>query len=135
MIVRTHVKKFFEGLKAKRHPPPEEKVDPVKAKRTLDALRKPAKSPPRNNYERITEQTYVQAERSVSIVRHQRSRERAAAKKIDQPGEQKNQSCPPLKVSSDIDANDPRMVPGYSKLGDYVPDDVHYDFLEVEGHQ
>ena len=55
MIVRTHVKEFFEGVKAKRHPPPEEKVDPVKAKGTLDALRKLAKSPPRTNYERITE--------------------------------------------------------------------------------
>ena len=33
-IVRTHVKDFFEGVKAKRHPPLEEKVDPVKAKRT-----------------------------------------------------------------------------------------------------
>ena len=54
-IVRTHVKEFFEGVKAKRHPPPEEKVDPMKAKRTLDILRKPAKSPPRTNYERITE--------------------------------------------------------------------------------
>ena len=49
-IVRADVDNFFEGLKAKRHSPPEEKVDPVKAKRTLDALRKPAKSPPRTNY-------------------------------------------------------------------------------------
>ena len=24
------------------------------------------------------------------------------------------------------------MVPGYSNLGDYLPDDVHYEFLEVE---
>ena len=24
------------------------------------------------------------------------------------------------------------MVRGYSNLGDYLPDDVHYDFLEVE---
>ena len=39
-IVQTEVKDFFEGLKAKRHPPPKEKVDPVKAKRTIDALRK-----------------------------------------------------------------------------------------------
>ena len=29
-------------------------------------------------------------------------------------------------------ANDPRMVPGYSNLGDYLPDDVHYDFMEVQ---
>ena len=43
--------------------------------------------------------------------------------------------APPLKVSSDIVANDPRMVPGYSNLGDYLPDDVHYVFLEVEEHR
>ena len=55
--------------------------------------------------------------------------------KIAQLGEQANQSCPPLKVSSDIVANDPRMVPGYSNLGDYLPDDVHYDFLEVDEHK
>ena len=34
---------FFEGVKAKKHPPPEEKIDPVKAKRTLAALKKPPK--------------------------------------------------------------------------------------------
>lgn len=27
------------------------------------------------------------------------------------------------------------MVPGCSNLEDYLPDDVHYDFLEVEEHQ
>ena len=35
-------------------------------------------------------------------------------------------------MPSDIVANDPRMVPGYSNLGDYLPDDVHYDILEVQ---
>ena len=35
-------------------------------------------------------------------------------------------------MSSDIVANDPRIVPGYSNLGDYLPDDVHYDILEVD---
>ena len=73
--MRTHVKEFFEGVKAKRHPPPEEKVDPVKAKRTLDALRKPPKSPPRTNYERITEQAYLKAERSGSTVSDKRLKE------------------------------------------------------------
>ena len=73
--MRTHVKEFFEGVKAKRHPPPEEKVDPVKAKRTLDALRKPAKSPPRTNYECITEQTYLQAQRSGTTVSDKRLKE------------------------------------------------------------
>ena len=52
--------------------------------------------------------------------------------KIAQLGEQANQSCPPLRVSKDIVANDPRMVPDYSNLGDYLPDDVHYDFMEVQ---
>ena len=51
-IMRTHTKEFFEGVKAKKHPPPQEKVDPVKAKRTLAALTKPPKSSPRGNYER-----------------------------------------------------------------------------------
>ena len=65
----------------------------------------------------------------------QRLVERRAGKKIAQLGEQANQSCPPLKVSSNIVANDPRIVPGYSNLEDYLPDDVHYDFLEVDEHR
>ena len=40
--------------------------------------------------------------------------------------------CPPLKVSSDIVANDLGIVPGYGNPADYLPDDVHYDFLEVQ---
>ena len=75
MIVQAHVKEFFEGVKAKIHPPPEEKVDPVKAKCTIDALRKPPKSRPRTNYERITEQTYLQAQRSGTTVSAKRSKE------------------------------------------------------------
>ena len=35
-------------------------------------------------------------------------------------------------MPNDIVANDPGMVPGYSNLGEYLPDDVHYDFLEVQ---
>ena len=58
-IMEKEVKDFFEGVKAKRHPPPEEKVDRVEAKRTLDALRKPPKSPPKTNYERITAKVYA----------------------------------------------------------------------------
>ena len=54
-IMEKEVKDVFEGVKAKRHPPPEEKIDPVKAKRTLDALQRPPPSPPKTNYERITE--------------------------------------------------------------------------------
>ena len=122
---------FFEGVKAKKHPPPEEKVDPVKAKRTLAALTKPPKSPPKGNYERIIAKTYVEAERSGSTVSDKRMKERRAGKKLPSSANKRTNRAPLLKVSSDIVANDPRMVPGYSNLGDYLPDDVHYDFLEV----
>ena len=115
-------------MKAKRHPPPEEKVDPVKAKRTIDALRKPPKSPPRTNYERITEQTYLQAKRSGTTVSDKRSKEqRAKGKKIAQLGKQAQQSCPPLNVS-----NPPGTVAGYGNLEDYLPDDALPDFMEVD---
>ena len=74
-IVEKEVNDFFEGVKAKRHPPPEEKVDRVKAKRTLDALRKPPKSPPKTNYERITKKAYLEAKRSGSTVSDKRLKE------------------------------------------------------------
>ena len=124
-ICQAYVKDFF----AKKHPPPEEKIDPVKAKRTLAALKKPPKSPSKGNYERIIEKSFIKAERSGSTVSDKRLAERRAGKKIAQLGEQANQSCPPLQVSSDIVANDPGMVPGYNNLGDYLPDDVYYDFF------
>ena len=55
--------------------------------------------------------------------------------KIPQLSEQANQSCPPLKVSSDIAVNDPRMVPGYTNPGDYLPDSAHFDTMEVDEHK
>ena len=122
---------WFQGLKAKRHPLPEEKVDLVKAKRTLAALTKPPKSPPKGNYERIIGKEFAEAERSGSTVSDQRLKERRAGKQIAQLGEQAKQSCPPLKVPAS-DIVDPRMVPGYGNPADYLPDDVHYDFLEVQ---
>ena len=74
--MRAEVKNFFEGVKAKKHPPPEEKVDPVKAKRTLAALKKPAKSPPKGNYDRIIAKKFVEAELSGSTVSDQTIKER-----------------------------------------------------------
>ena len=65
-ICEAQVKDFFETQRAKKHPPPEEKIDPVKAKRTMDALKKPPPSPPKTNYERIIERSYIEAERSGS---------------------------------------------------------------------
>ena len=43
--MEKEVNDFFEGVKAKKHAPPAEKIDSVKAKRTLAALKKPPKSP------------------------------------------------------------------------------------------
>ena len=107
----------FQGSRAKIHPPPEEKVDPVKVKRTMAALTKPPKSdPPKGNYDRIIGKEFAEAERSRSTVSDQRLKEQRAGKQIAQLGEQAKQSCPPLKVPSDNVANDPRMVPGYSIL-------------------
>ena len=51
--------------------------------------------------------------------------------KIPQLGEQANQSCPPLKVSSDIVANHPGMVPG-TNPADYLNDDVEFEIMEVD---
>ena len=74
-IARTEVDDWFQGLKAKRHPFLEEKVDLVKAKRTLAALTKPPKSPLKGNYERIIAKTWAKAERSRSTVNDQRLKE------------------------------------------------------------
>ena len=63
-ISEGQVNDFFKSVKAKKHPPPTEKIDPVKAKRTLDALQRPPPPPPQSNYDRIIEMTYKEAERS-----------------------------------------------------------------------
>ena len=130
-ICKAQVKDFFEMQRSKKHPPPEEKIDPVKAKRTLAALKKPPPSPPKTNYERIIERSYIEPERSGSTCSDRRLAERQVGKKFAQLGEQANQSCPPLKVSSDIVANHPGLVPG-TNLGDYLGDDVHFDTMEVD---
>ena len=60
----------------------------------------------------------------------------SSCEKIDQLGEQANQSCLPLNVSSsNIVANVPGMVAGYLNLQDYLPDDTLPDFMEVEEHK
>ena len=90
-ICQTLMCDFFETQKAKKHPPPEEKIDPVKAKRTIDALKKPPPSPPKNNYERIIERSYIEAERSGSTISDQRLAERRAGK-----------NCPARRTSEPI---------------------------------
>ena len=80
----------------------------------------------------MIQKSFQAAKRSGKTKSDQRLAEGRAGKQIAQLSEQADQSCPPLKVSSDMVANDPRMVPGYSNLGDYVSDDVQYDFLDVQ---
>jgi hypothetical protein len=126
--VAAEVKEFFHGVKAKKNPPPKEKIDPVKAKRTVDNLKRPAPSPPQSNYDRVIASTYKEASRSGSTCSAQRLEERRKGKTVPQLGEQK-QSCPPLKVY-----NHPEILPG-TNLGDYVSDDVHYDTMEVDEHK
>jgi len=38
-ICKAKVRDFFETVKAKKNPHPEEKIDPVKAKLSLDAVK------------------------------------------------------------------------------------------------
>ena len=85
---------FFEGLKEKIHPPPEEKVDPVKAKRTIDALRKQPKSPPKGNYERIIAKSFIEVEWSGSTVSDQRIKERRAGKKLPSSANKRTNRAP-----------------------------------------
>ena len=96
-IAEGEVKDWLEGLKAQRHPPPEEKIGPVKAKRTLAALKKPAKSKPKDNYDRMIEKSFHEAKRSRSTKSDQRLAEGRAGKQIAQLGEQADQSCPPAQ--------------------------------------
>ena len=58
--------------------------------------------------------------------------EQRSGKKIPQLGEQANQSCPPLKVSSDIVANHPGILPGTNPADYMHDDDAHFDIMEVD---
>jgi hypothetical protein len=107
----------------KKPPPPKETIDQVKVKRTLRSLKRPPPSPLQSNYEHIIERTYKEAQRSGSTCSAARVAKRRSGKTIPQLGEQAKQSCPPLKVSSDIVANHPGLLPG-TNLGDYLGDDV-----------
>ena len=112
---------------APKHPDPKEKIDPVKAKRCLDALQRPPSPPPLSHYDRCIVKTFHEAKRSGSTSSAARS-----GKTIPQLGEQEKQSCPPLKVFPDI-ANDPGVAaahPGYT-LADYLGDEVQFEMAEV----
>ena len=103
---------------APKFPSPKEKIDMVKAKRTLDALRRPPPPPPLSDYDRCIVKTYEnQLGSTISAAKR--------GKTIPQLGKQEKQLCPPLKVFTDI-ANDLGEVAGGLgvTLGDYLDDDV-----------
>jgi len=90
-ISKGQVKEFF----AKKKPPPEEKIDSVKLKRTLDALKRPPPPPPDDNHVRALKKAVQEARRSGTTSSDKRLQERiTSGKKIPQLGEQANQSCP-----------------------------------------
>jgi hypothetical protein len=97
-------------------------------------LKRPPPPPPDNNHIRALKKAVEGERRSGTTSSDKRLQERRSANKIPQLGEQANQSCPPLKVSSDIVTNLPGMVPG-TNPADYLPDDVHFDTMEVDEHK
>ena len=108
---------------AKKAPPPKETIDPVVSKRTVEALKRPPPPPLDTNYVRATKKTYQNAVRTGTTSSDERLAKRRRGKTIPQLGEQANQSCPPLKVSTDIVPNLPGvvvegMVPG-TNIADY----------------
>ena len=77
-ICRAQVRDHF----AKKTPPPKEKLDPVKVKRTIDALKRPPPPPPQSNYDRIIQKTYDEARRSGSTSSDTRLVEQRSGKTI-----------------------------------------------------
>ena len=111
---------------ARKVPPPKEKIDPVKANRTLDALTRPPPPQPQSNYDRIIAKTYDEVmSRSKSSSTGGRS-----GKPIPQLGEQEKQSCPPLKVFTDTPGV-AAVAPGFTP-GDYLGDDVQFEIAKVD---
>jgi hypothetical protein len=77
-ICAAEVRDFF----AKKPPPPKEKLDPVKVKRTIDALKRPPPPPPDSNYVHCLKKTYEDARRSGSTSSDARLAEQRSGKII-----------------------------------------------------
>jgi len=121
-IVAADVKRQL----APTRPDPTKKIDPVKPRRLLENLTKPPPPPLLSNYDRSIVKSYRDPQQRSG------SSSSARGKTIPQLGEQKNQSCPPLKVFTDI-ANDPGVAaadPGFT-LGDYLGDEVQFEMAEL----
>jgi hypothetical protein len=119
---------------AKKDPPPKETIDPVVSKRTVEALKRPPPPPLDSNYVRTTKKAYQKAVQMGTTSSDERLAKRRSGKTIPQLGEQANQSCPPLKVSTDIVPNlsgvvVEGMVPG-TNIADYGLD-LEFPVAEV----
>ena len=102
----------------------------MKTKRTIDALKRPPLPSPDDNHVRALKKTLEDARRLGTTSSDKRLAERRSGKKF--PARRTGKPIvPPLKVSSDIVANLPGMVPGTSPA-DYLGDDVHFETMEVD---
>ena len=99
----------------------------MKVKHTIVALKQLPPPPPDSNYVRSIKKAYKEAERPGSTC----SYARLAARRSPQLGEQAKQTCPPLKVSSDIVVNHMGMVPD-TNPADYLTDDIEFETMEVD---
>ena len=100
-ICQAEVKDFF----AKRNPPPEEKIDPVKLKRTLDALKRPPPPPPDDNHFRALKKAVEGARRSGTTSSDKRLQERRSGKKFPSSANRRTNRAPRsrcLVISSQI---------------------------------
>jgi hypothetical protein len=82
-ICQAQVKDFF----AKKNSPPEEKIDPVKLKRTLENLKRPPPPPPDDNHVHALKKAVGRARRSGTTSTDKRLQERRSGNKIPQLGE------------------------------------------------
>ena len=104
-FTESQVKDFFETRRAMKHPPPEEKIDLVKAKRTINALKRPPPPSPDNNHVRCLKKTLQEARQSGSTSTDKRLKERRSGKKFPSPENRRSNHAPRsrcLPISSQI---------------------------------
>jgi hypothetical protein len=111
---------------APKRPDPKEKLDPAIAEHCIENLTRPPPPPLLSDYDRSIVKSYREH------VKRPGSSSSASGKTIPQLGEQKNQSCPPLKVFTDIDY-DPGVAAddvGFT-LGQLLGEEVEFPMAEL----
>src|SRR6266496_1060048 len=98
-IYEAQVRDFF----AKKPPPSKEMIDPVKAKRTIDALKRPPPPPPDDNHVRALKKTLRDARDSgttSSVSRTKKWEKNSPARRTGEPIVPPRSRC--LAISSQI---------------------------------